>query len=100
VEHITGIPHSPMGQSIVERAHQMQKRVLDQQRGGAEVSPPVGRLCKALFILNFLNCSAQEPDPPVIRHFSNLARAKLEEKLPVLVKDPESLQLRGPFLMV
>ncbi|NXQ28946.1 IGEB protein, partial [Alaudala cheleensis] len=101
VEHITGIPHSPTGQSIMERAHQTLERVLDQQRGGAEVSPPVERLCKALFVLNFLNCSAQEQDPPpVIRHFSNSAQAKLEEKPPVLVKDPESLQLRGPFLMV
>ncbi|KFO61138.1 hypothetical protein N302_12092, partial [Corvus brachyrhynchos] len=29
--HTTGIPHSPTGQSIVERAHQTIKRVLDQQ---------------------------------------------------------------------
>ncbi|NXU09021.1 PO113 protein, partial [Pardalotus punctatus] len=31
VQHITGIPHSPTGQAIVERAHQTLKRVLRQQ---------------------------------------------------------------------
>ncbi|KFO62237.1 hypothetical protein N302_03228, partial [Corvus brachyrhynchos] len=31
IRHTTGIPHSPTGQSIVERAHQTIKRVLDQQ---------------------------------------------------------------------
>lgn len=31
IRHSTGIPHSPPGQSIVERAHQTIKRVLDQQ---------------------------------------------------------------------
>ncbi|KFO52527.1 hypothetical protein N302_05417, partial [Corvus brachyrhynchos] len=30
-QHTTGIPHSPTGQSIVERAHQTIKKVLDQQ---------------------------------------------------------------------
>ncbi|KFO62158.1 hypothetical protein N302_15654, partial [Corvus brachyrhynchos] len=31
IRHTTGIPHSPTGQSIVKRAHQTIKRVLDQQ---------------------------------------------------------------------
>ncbi|KFO60353.1 hypothetical protein N302_15399, partial [Corvus brachyrhynchos] len=31
IQHTTGIPHSPTGQSIVERTHQTLKRVLDQQ---------------------------------------------------------------------
>ncbi|KFO54524.1 hypothetical protein N302_07634, partial [Corvus brachyrhynchos] len=31
VEHVTGIPHSPTGQSIVEHKHQMLKRLLEQQ---------------------------------------------------------------------
>ncbi|NXK68756.1 IGEB protein, partial [Sylvietta virens] len=96
IQHHTGIPHSPTGQSVVERTHQTLKKVLLQQRGGAETIPPVERLCKALFVLNFLNCSATEPNPPVIRHFSNSARAKLEEKPPVLIKDPETHQIRGP----
>lgn len=74
VKHVTGIPHSPTGQSIVERTHSTIKRVLHQQRGGTETSTPVERLCKALFTINFLNRSFIEPTPPVIRHFSNSAR--------------------------
>ncbi|NXB24132.1 PO113 protein, partial [Rhagologus leucostigma] len=96
VKHGTGIPPSPMGQAIVERAHGTIKRVLNQQRGGTETSSPIERLCKADFTINFLNSSFTEPTPPVCRHFSNLARAKLEN-LPVLIKDPESQQVSGPF---
>ncbi|NWU39002.1 IGEB protein, partial [Hylia prasina] len=96
VKHSTGIPHSPTGQSNVERTHQTLKRVLHQQQRGTETMPPVERLCKALYVINFLNCSSSEPNPPVLRHFSNFARAKLEEKLPVLIKDPETQQIPGP----
>ncbi|NXB23379.1 IGEB protein, partial [Rhagologus leucostigma] len=98
--HTTGIPHSPTGQSIVERAHQTIKRVLDQQRGGSEVNSSIVRLCKALFTINFLNNSFSEPTPPIFRHFSNLTQAKLKEQLPVLVKDPESRQILGPFPLI
>ncbi|NXA92755.1 POK6 protein, partial [Melanocharis versteri] len=97
IKHSTGIPHSPTGQSIVERAHQNIKRVLAQQRGGAEVNAPIERLSKALFTLNFLNNSYEEPVPPVYRHFSNSAHSKLKVRLPVLIKDPESRQVQGPF---
>lgn len=53
VEHVTGIPHSPTGQSIVERKHQTLKRLLEQQKGGNETNAPVLRLAKVLFTLNF-----------------------------------------------
>lgn len=38
IRHTTGIPYSPTGQSIAERTHQTLKRVLAQQRGGAETN--------------------------------------------------------------
>ncbi|XP_014118271.1 PREDICTED: uncharacterized protein LOC106628956 [Pseudopodoces humilis] len=41
-----------------------------------------------------------EPDPPVIRHFSNSTHAKLNEKPPVLIKDPESQQTLEPFPLI
>lgn len=41
IRHTTGIPYSPTGQSIVECTHQMLKRVLAQQRGGAETNLPI-----------------------------------------------------------
>ncbi|XP_014106443.1 PREDICTED: endogenous retrovirus group K member 19 Pol protein-like [Pseudopodoces humilis] len=100
VKHTTGIPHSPTGQSIVERTHQNLKRVLDHQRGGTEIIPPIERLCKALYVMNFLNCSSTEPDPHVIQHFSNSTHAKLTEKPPVLIKDPESQLTSGPFPLI
>lgn len=36
---IFGIPHSPTSQAIIERAHQTLKRILDQEKGGVEVTP-------------------------------------------------------------
>ncbi|NWU21778.1 IGEB protein, partial [Dyaphorophyia castanea] len=97
VKHSTGIPHSPTEHSIVKRAHSTIKHILNQQQGETETCSPIERLCKALFTINFLNSSFMEPNPPVFRHFSNLTRAKLNEKLPVLIKDPESWQIPGPF---
>ncbi|RMB89876.1 hypothetical protein DUI87_33740 [Hirundo rustica rustica] len=100
IEHNKWILYSPTGPSVVERTHQTLKRVLHQQRGGTETLPPVERLCKALDVINFLNCSSTEPNPPVIRHFLNSARAKLEEKPPVLIKDPETHQISGPHQLI
>ncbi|NWU28138.1 POK19 protein, partial [Dyaphorophyia castanea] len=97
IEHTTGIPRSPTGQLIVERKHQTLKRILEQQKGGSEINVPVIRLSKVLFTMNFLNCSFEEPDPPVLRHFSNSSGTKLKERPPVLIKDSDTLQIRGPY---
>lgn len=65
IQHDTSIPHSPTGQSIVQRTHQTIKRVLHQQWRGTEILSPIDRLCKALYVINFLiNGSSTEPDPP------------------------------------
>ncbi|NXB19842.1 POK19 protein, partial [Rhagologus leucostigma] len=100
VTHNTGIPHSTTGQSIVERTHQTLKRVLQQQKGGTEINSLVVRLCKALFTVNFLNNSFEDLNPPVIRHFQNTRQQKLKENPPVLIKDPETLQIQGPYQLV
>uniref|UniRef100_A0A8C3EM58 Uncharacterized protein n=1 Tax=Corvus moneduloides TaxID=1196302 RepID=A0A8C3EM58_CORMO len=39
--HVTGIPHSPTGQVIVEHAHQTLKRMLLQQSGTTKLNSPV-----------------------------------------------------------
>ncbi|XP_053789323.1 uncharacterized protein LOC128782857 [Vidua chalybeata] len=98
IDHITGIPHNPTGQSIVERKHQEIKKLLEQQKDSALTTSPVERLCKALYVLNFMNCSDREPNPPILRHFHNNTRAQLKERPPVLVKDPESRNIKeqGP----
>ncbi|NXH27589.1 IGEB protein, partial [Myiagra hebetior] len=100
VSHITGIPHSPTGQALVERAHQTLKRMLLQQKGGIELETPAIRLARALFMLNFLNCSETEPDPPVLRHFHNSSRAKVKEHPLVLIKEPDSLRITSPFPLI
>ncbi|NXC62996.1 POK19 protein, partial [Aleadryas rufinucha] len=100
ISHITGIPHSPTGQALVERAHQTIKRMLLQQKGGAEIGTPAVRLARALFTINFLNCSDKEPDPLVLRHFHNSTRARLKEHPLGLTKEPDSLKITGPFPLV
>lgn len=50
-------------------------------------------------IFKFSN-SLLETVPPIYRQFSNMTRAKLEEKLPVLIKDPETGQVSGPFPLI
>ncbi|NXC04000.1 POK6 protein, partial [Orthonyx spaldingii] len=92
VSHTTGIPHSPTGQAIVERAHQTLKKVLKQQAETEQSHSPVIRLARALFTINFLNGTAEDPDPPVLKHFANGGRNKLSENPMVLIKDPESQQ--------
>ncbi|NWT86115.1 POK6 protein, partial [Lanius ludovicianus] len=96
IEHTTGIPHSLTGQAIVERTHKSLKGLLECQKGSFEINSPVIRLSQALFTLNFLNCIFEEPDPPVLRHFTNETRARLKEKAPVLVQDPETKEVQGP----
>lgn len=64
VRHMRGIPANPTGQSIAERTHQTFKRFLNQQQRETEIMSPIERLCKALYVVNFLNCTSSEPDPP------------------------------------
>jgi hypothetical protein len=59
IHHTTGIPYNPQGQAIVEHAHATLKMQLQKLKGGDEVLPPANQLHKALYTLNFLNCSEQ-----------------------------------------
>ncbi|NXP99425.1 POK19 protein, partial [Vidua macroura] len=97
VQHKTGIPHSPTSQAIIERTHQTLKQVLRKQRGNVRVLSPHERLCKALFTINFLNCSFDRPKPPALRHFKQCQELQLEKRPPVLVRDPDSKKIQGPF---
>ncbi|KAF4803357.1 hypothetical protein TURU_016966 [Turdus rufiventris] len=71
VEHKTGIPHSPTGQAVIERAHQTLKQVLARQSSSTVWMSPQQKLCKAMFTINFLNCSFENMNPPVVRHFNS-----------------------------
>ncbi|RLV62503.1 hypothetical protein DV515_00019247, partial [Chloebia gouldiae] len=97
VEHITGIPHSPTGQAIVERTHQSLKKIIEHQRAVMKVESPHVQLAQALFTYNFLNCAFENMNPPIVRHFKSNPQLELKERRPVLIKDPETWQLQGPF---
>ncbi|RMC04357.1 hypothetical protein DUI87_19176 [Hirundo rustica rustica] len=100
VEHKTGIPHSPTGQAVVERAHQTLKQVLAGQSSTTVWMSPHEKLCKAMFTINFLNCSFENMSPPVVRHFNSGNQFKLSQRPPVMIKDPETRETKGPYELV
>ncbi|RMC14795.1 hypothetical protein DUI87_06971 [Hirundo rustica rustica] len=100
VEHKTGIPHSPTGQAMVERTHGTIKRVLHQQQRVLKTETPAVRLARALFTINFLNCSFEGLNPLIIRHFRASSLFNIKEKPPVMVRDPESGRTEGPHDLV
>ncbi|RMC22209.1 hypothetical protein DUI87_00520 [Hirundo rustica rustica] len=100
VEHKTGIPHSPTGQAVVERAHQTLKQVLARQSSTTVWMSPHEKLCKAMFTINFLNCSFENMSPPVVRHFNSGNQFKLSQRPPVMIRDPETWETKGPYELV
>ncbi|NXQ74088.1 POK18 protein, partial [Quiscalus mexicanus] len=100
VEHKTDIPHSPTGQAVIERAHHTLKQVLARQGSSAAWMTPQQKLHKALFTINFLNCSFENMSPLVVWHFHNNNRFKLSQHPPVLIKDPETWETKGPYELV
>ncbi|RMB93964.1 hypothetical protein DUI87_29549 [Hirundo rustica rustica] len=100
VEHKTGIPHSPTGQAMVKRTHGTIKRVLHQQQRVLKAETPAVRLSRALFTINFLNCSFEGLNPPIIRHFGASSLFSIRERPPVMVRDPESGRTEGPHDLV
>ncbi|RMC20400.1 hypothetical protein DUI87_01249 [Hirundo rustica rustica] len=100
VEHKTGIPHSPTGQAVVERAHQTLKQVLARQSSTTVWMSPHEKLCKAMFTINFLNCSFENMSPPVVCHFNSGNQFKLSQRPPVKIRDPETWETKGPYELV
>ncbi|TRZ06996.1 hypothetical protein HGM15179_020112 [Zosterops borbonicus] len=100
VEYRKGIPYSPTSQAVIKRTHHTLKKTLEQQRGDVKINSPHQRLCNALFTMNFFNCSFENLNPPDVRHFKQSQRSKFKERPPVLVKDPETWKVQGPFDLV
>ncbi|NXL75605.1 IGEB protein, partial [Leptocoma aspasia] len=67
VKHVRGIPHSPIGQTIVERANHTIKEYLRKQKMPI-VSDVNKRLNKVLFTLNYLSLTEGREGPPVVIH--------------------------------
>ncbi|RMC21802.1 hypothetical protein DUI87_02671 [Hirundo rustica rustica] len=100
VEHKTGIPYSPTGQAIVERTHQNLRRVLDQQYQSLKLETPQIQLSKALFTLNFLNCTFENLNPPIVCHFRENCQLQLKAKAPVTVKAPATRETKSPHDLI
>ncbi|RMC19041.1 hypothetical protein DUI87_03645 [Hirundo rustica rustica] len=100
VEHKTGIPHSPTGQAMVERTHGTIKRVLHQQQRVLKTESPSVTLARALFTINFLNCSYEGLNPPIVRHFGASSLFGVKERPQVMVRDPGSGGTEGPHDLV
>ncbi|RMB95949.1 hypothetical protein DUI87_27589 [Hirundo rustica rustica] len=83
VEHKTGIPYSPTGQATVERIHQNLKRVLNQQHPSLKLETSQIQLFRALFTLNFLNCTFENLNPAIVRHFRENCQLQLKAKPPI-----------------
>ncbi|XP_014816033.1 PREDICTED: endogenous retrovirus group K member 8 Pol protein-like [Calidris pugnax] len=99
VKHVTGIPHSPTGQAIVERVHQVIKQLLLKQKGGDEGNlSPVARIQKVIYVLNFLRFVGTDTEPPAVIHSPALGSGHKEQKRGILVqyKDPETGVWKGP----
>ncbi|RMC04251.1 hypothetical protein DUI87_19070 [Hirundo rustica rustica] len=86
-----------MGQAVVERAHQTLKQVLARQSSTTVWMSPHEKLCKAMFTINFLNCSFENMSPPVVRHFNSGNQFKLSQLPPVMIRDPETWETKGPY---
>ena len=41
-----------------------------------------------------------DPNPPILRHFGNNPQLEVKQKAPVLIKDPETGKIRGPYPLV
>ncbi|RMC09876.1 hypothetical protein DUI87_13663 [Hirundo rustica rustica] len=76
---------------MVERTHSTIKRVLRQQQRILKVETPT---------INFLNCSFEGLNPPIIRHFGSSSLFSIKERPPVMVRDPESGRAEGPHDLV
>ncbi|RMC04200.1 hypothetical protein DUI87_19019 [Hirundo rustica rustica] len=100
VEHKTGIPYSPTGQAIVEIVHQNLKRVLSQQYQTLKLETLQIQLSKALLTLNFLNCTFENLNPPIVHHFRENCQLQLKAKPPGMVKDPATKETEGAHDLV
>ena len=102
VTHITGIPHSPTGQAIIERTHKVLKDFLEKQKMGELGEPPSNRLMKAIYVMNFLTLCGESVVPPVVRHFQtmNSGIQNIDNEWKVWVKNIECQQWEGPFKVI
>ena len=94
VKHVTGIPPSPTGQAMLERAHRTVKEYLTKQKQEEEIDPVV-RLSGALFTLHFLSLVGDAELAPVIIHHSQI-RMQSTPSEKVQYRNPTTAMGEGP----
>ncbi|KAL6030444.1 hypothetical protein STEG23_025180 [Scotinomys teguina] len=82
IKHITGIPHNPTGQAVIERSNRTLKNMLNKQKGVTKT--PRNRLHNALLTLNFLNAN-EKGTTAAERHWIIEKTAELNQ--PIYFKD-------------
>uniref|UniRef100_A0A8C9N3Y6 RNA-directed DNA polymerase n=1 Tax=Serinus canaria TaxID=9135 RepID=A0A8C9N3Y6_SERCA len=102
VSHKFGIPHSPTGQAIVERAHGTLKRVLQKQKRGMQGETPHSRLAKALYTINHLTVPQNSNNPVILNHHLSLQAADeaLQPRAKVRVQNLVTKQWEGPYDLI
>ncbi|NXY61027.1 POK19 protein, partial [Callaeas wilsoni] len=96
IKHVTGIPHSPTGQAVIERTHRVLKDYLAKQK--TKITDPVQRLHMVLFTLNYLCLTEGREEPPVIIHHSTIKVGR-PQSLPnfyVKYRDSKTGMWEGP----
>lgn len=86
VQHTTGIPNSPTGQAIVERANRTLKQYLEKYQ---EELVPQAKLLRCLFVLNHLCVFGKQEFPPAMVHFGS-NKEKLEQEVFVHYRNPKT----------
>lgn len=92
IKHITGIPYSPTGQAIVERANGTLKQYLEKFK---EITDARERIDKVLFVLNYLCIFGEDDEPPAIRHHL-VDRKNNNQSMRVRYRDMKTGQWLGP----
>ncbi|NWJ11469.1 IGEB protein, partial [Crypturellus undulatus] len=87
IKHSTGIPYSPTGQAIVERAHRTLKEYLGKFGDISDISE---RLSKALFVLNHLCIFGESVEPPALLHGRGVTQIRINEAAQVIYREPQS----------
>ncbi|RMC21618.1 hypothetical protein DUI87_02485 [Hirundo rustica rustica] len=102
VSHNFGIPHSPTGQAIVERAHGTLKRVLQKQKRGMQGETLHSRLAKALYTINHLTVPQNSDNPVILNHHLSLQASDGEQqpRAKVRVRNLVTKQWEGPYDLI
>ncbi|KAL6092360.1 hypothetical protein STEG23_021666 [Scotinomys teguina] len=94
IRHVTGIPHNPTGQAVIERSNRTLKDMLNKQQ--QVTMTPRNRLHSALLTLNFLNAD-EKGTTAAERHWTTDKTSELNQ--PVYFKDVLSSEWKPGYVL-